>query len=204
MTNADLQEETAPSTERTVSPQKLAHVVLRSRSHYAEMIDWYLAVLGAKLVYKSERISFLSYDDEHHRIAITRSDELTDRPYRSVGLDHIAFTYANLDDLLAVYARLKRQQILPFCNVNHGPTTSLYYLDPDQNRIELQVDNFADMHDATRLMQDQFDVNPVGVEFDADVWIDRLKAGERPEDLVRPSENPLPPTAELISRIRSS
>jgi len=26
--------------------------------------------------------------------------------------------------------------------VNHRPTTSMYYRDPDGNRVELQIDNF--------------------------------------------------------------
>jgi hypothetical protein len=34
-------------------------------------------------------------------------------------------------------------RIRPFYSINHGPTTSLYYTDPDGNRVELLVDNFA-------------------------------------------------------------
>lgn len=196
--------ETPVSTDRPVRPGKLAHVVLRTRDHLEEMIEWYRTVLAADMIYRNERIAFLSYDEEHHRIAIAGGPDMAERPHRAVGLDHIAFTYDRLADLLATYARLKGEGILPFCNVNHGPTTSLYYLDPDDNRIELQIDNFEDMHDATDLMVDRFDVNPVGVEFDADEWIERLNAGERAEEIVRLPAEQAPPTAQLITRLRSS
>lgn len=35
---------------------------------------------------------------------------------------------------------------------NHGPTTSLYYRDPDGNQIETQVDNFETAEEATAFM----------------------------------------------------
>ena len=192
------------STAATVSPRKLAHVVLRTRSNLDAMVQWYCVVLGAQIVFNAGRLIFLSYDDEHHRIAIAASEALTERPARAAGLDHIAFTYEDIDALLTTYARLKQAGILPFCCVNHGPTTSLYYHDPDQNRIELQVDNFADMTEATKLMEEQFSINPVGAEFDPEELLARLRSGVDHDELVRPSRKPSPPTRELIAKIISS
>jgi len=188
----------------TVSPRKLAHVVLRTRSNFDAMVQWYCAVLGAQIVFNAGRLIFLSYDDEHHRIAIAASEDFAERPRRAVGLDHIAFTYEDIDALLTTYARLKEARILPFCCVNHGPTTSLYYHDPDQNKIELQVDNFADMTEATALMQEQFSINPVGEEFDPEELLARLRSGVDPGELVRPSRKPNPPTRELMAKIIGS
>jgi catechol-2,3-dioxygenase len=188
----------------TVSPRKLAHVVLRTRSNLDAMVQWYCAVLGAQVVFNAGPIIFLSYDDEHHRIAIAASEHLAERTPRSAGLDHIAFTYEGIDALLTTYARLKQAGILPFVCVNHGPTTSLYYHDPDQNRIELQVDNFADMTEATTLMQEQFSINPVGVEFDPEEMLARLRSGANPDELVRPTRNPGPPARELIAKLVGS
>ncbi len=187
-----------------VSPRKLAHVVLRTRSNLDAMVQWYCVVLGAQIVFNAGPLIFLSYDDEHHRIAIATSEHLAERPPRSAGLDHIAFTYEDIDALLTTYARLKQAGILPFVCVNHGPTTSLYYHDPDQNRIELQVDNFADMNDATTLMQEQFSINPVGEEFDPNELLARLRSGVDAAELVRPTQKPSPPTRELIAKIVSS
>jgi catechol-2,3-dioxygenase len=192
-------------TAATVSPAKLAHVVLRTRSNFDAMVQWYCIVLGAKIIFNAGgRLIFLSYDDEHHRIAIAASEALAERPPRSAGLDHIAFTYGDIEALLTTYARLKQAGILPFVCVNHGPTTSLYYHDPDQNRIELQVDNFADMNEATILMQEQFSINPVGAEFDPEELLARLRLGVDPTQLIRPTRKPNPPTRELIAKIISS
>ena len=191
-------------SKSTISPRKLAHVVLRTKSNLDAMVQWYCVVLGAQVVFNAGRIIFLSYDDEHHRIAIAASEDLAERPSRATGLDHIAFTYEDIDALLTAYARLKQAEILPFCCVNHGPTTSLYYHDPDRNRIELQVDNFADMTEATALMQEQFSINPVGKEFDPEELLARLRSGADPGELVRPTSKPSPPTRELIAKIISS
>lgn len=190
--------------ETAISPRKLAHVVLRTKSNFDAMVKWYCLVLGAKIVFNAGRIVFLSYDDEHHRIAIAASEDLAERPPRSAGLDHISFTYENIGALLTTYARLRQVGILPFCCVNHAPTTSLYYHDPDKNRIELQVDNFADMTEATTLMREQFSINPVGVEFDPEELLARLRSGVDPDELVRPTRNPRPPARELIAKLIGS
>ena len=49
-------------------PTKLAHLVYQT-NRMAEMRDWYCAVLGARVVYEDKHLSFVTYDDEHHRVA---------------------------------------------------------------------------------------------------------------------------------------
>lgn len=184
------------------SPRKLAHAVFRTRDNYQAMIDWYCTVLGAKPVFESPMLTFLSYDEEHHRIAIANMPDLKEREPRSVGMDHLAFTYASLDDLLATFERLKTVGIEPFCPVNHGPTTSLYYHDPDGNRIELQVDNFEDMHEATAHMNEAFGVNPVGVLFEPDALVRRRAEGAGVDELTRiPVADLEPPRPELFGKL---
>ena len=53
------------------------------------------------------------------------------------GVDHVAYTYASLGDLVDTYSRLKKRGIEPYWPVRHGPTLSLYYRDPDGIRIGL-------------------------------------------------------------------
>ena len=185
------------------SPSKFAHAVLRTRDKFKEMVEWYVTVLNGKVVYTNGMLTFLSYDDEHHRIAIAYSPGSPDRPTRSVGLDHLAFTYGSLDDLLGNYERLKAIGILPFLPINHGPTPSLYYADPDGNRIELQVDNFDDMGEATEHMEATFDTNPLGVGFDPDEFVRRRQAGTPAADLIRPSLDVAPPEMDLIAKMIS-
>ena len=129
----------APAPEATgiVSPVRLAHVVLRT-SRIAELVAWYKLVLNATPAFESDHIAFLAYDDEHHRIAFVNLPGLAPQPDGIVGVHHIAFTYASLRDLLDNYARLRDLGILPAWPVNHGPTTSLYYADPDGNQLEFR------------------------------------------------------------------
>jgi len=136
---------------------------------------------------RNDRIAFLTYDEEHHRVAIVRRDELADRPPNCVGFAHAAFGYRSLSSLAATYAHLKEQGIAPVWEINHGPTTSLYYEDPDRNRIELQVDNF-DKLDALNdwFSSGAFERNPIGVEIRFDDIIERLRDGELEPSLLRP------------------
>ena len=87
--------------------------------------------------------------------------------------------------------RLKNGGIEPFWCINHGPTTSMYYKDPDANRVELQVDNFPSTDETNRWMQSgEFAANPIGVVYDPDELLKRYRAGEPLATLVvRP---PLP------------
>ena len=50
---------------------------------------------------------------------------------------------ASFAELVVTYKRLKAAGITPFTQLNHRFTTSLYYHDPDGNKVELSVDNFA-------------------------------------------------------------
>ncbi len=102
-----------------------------------------------------------------------------------VGLHHTAFTYGSVGDLLHTYRRLKGRGIEPYWTINHGPTTSMYYRDPDGNRIELQIDNFATAEEGQAWMHSPaFDRNPIGVEYDPDELVRKFRSGVPVADLV--------------------
>jgi catechol 2,3-dioxygenase-like lactoylglutathione lyase family enzyme len=166
-------------------PVKFAHVVYMTR-RYEAMIAWYRDVFEAEIVNRDPALAFLTYDDEHHRFAFANLDLL--KPdgggadeRGQIGVNHVAYTYANVADLLATYERLKAAGIHPYWPVHHGPTLSLYYSDPDGNRMELQVD--ACSAEAGRAMLGATD-NPVGVLFDPDALVARLRDGEAEEALL--------------------
>jgi hypothetical protein len=50
------------------APSKFAHVVYNTH-RYDEMIDWYTTVFEARTQHHDERLTFMTYDDEHHRFA---------------------------------------------------------------------------------------------------------------------------------------
>jgi catechol-2,3-dioxygenase len=165
------------------SPSKLAHVVLRT-GNLQKMVEFYQTFLGARVIYENDMLAFLSYDDEHHRIAIAEIPGTQAKFKKSCGLEHIAFTFDNLPDLLLAYRQRKQNGIVPIWSVNHGPTTSMYYNDPDGNQLETQVENFEDPDDATKFMSTkQFRENPIGVDFDPEEMIKRLQTGESDESL---------------------
>ena len=188
------------ATSTPISPAKFAHFVLRT-GQIDKMAEWYRTVLGAEVVHSDGILAFLTYDDEHHRIAIAGLPGLEDPPPLAAGTDHVAFSHADLGDLLCTYARLKSEGIEPYWCINHGPTTSIYYKDPDANRIELQVDNFPTAEETNRWMRSgEFAANPIGVVFDPRDLLARYRAGEPIEQLtMRP---PLPEGATPLDMLR--
>jgi catechol 2,3-dioxygenase-like lactoylglutathione lyase family enzyme len=191
MSTATTTTRTLPATSQRISPQKFAHVVLKT-AKFNDVIDWYATVLQARVAFRNDFIAFLTYDDEHHRVAvINMPDSPTPEP-AAAGVHHIAYTYADLGELLSTYRRLKASGIEPARCINHGPTISMYYRDPDGLRVELQIDVFATMDEAhAYLTGPDFAENPIGIIFDPEQLIRDYEAGRAYADLVR--RPPLPP-----------
>jgi catechol 2,3-dioxygenase-like lactoylglutathione lyase family enzyme len=144
------------------------------------MIDWYVHVFEAEVLHRNPALAFLTFDEENHRFAIADLDVLKpggDGGRGDIGVNHIAFTYARVGDLLETYARLKAAGIRPYWPIHHGITLSLYYQDPDENRVELQVDVLSP--DAARdfMGGPVFAANPVGVRVDPDALLAAYRAG---------------------------
>jgi catechol 2,3-dioxygenase-like lactoylglutathione lyase family enzyme len=175
-------------------PVKFAHVVYSTRN-FDEMIDWYQKVFEATVVYQNPAFAFLTYDDEHHRFAFANLSAMkptsTDDGGRGeIGVNHVAYTYANLGDLLDTYARLKEAGISPYWPVHHGLTLSLYYKDPDGNRMEFQVD-CCSLEEATAFMRSEaFAANPVGVEIDPEALLSQYRSGVPIDQLIVSPEGP--------------
>src|ERR1041384_7399848 len=97
--------DSAPGRKIMPSPKKLSHLVLQTNRRQ-QMIDWYCTVLGAKVLHQNKFICFISYDDEHHRVAFIDPGPLaakepqegkTAKAGGEVGLHHVAFTMGSLD-----------------------------------------------------------------------------------------------------------
>ena len=87
---------------------------------------------------------------------------------RHTGLHHTAYEYPSMGDLLDTYTRLKQQGIVPHACLDHGMTMSFYYVDPDENSVELQCDEFGDWGRSKEWMRtsSEFAANPIGVNLD--------------------------------------
>jgi len=178
------------NVSQTVIPQQFAHCVLNT-SRLEEMKAWYATVLGMRVVVESGPLCFMSYDGEHHRLALLHDPNLEARPQNSVGLNHFAYTLPDLGALLATYKRLKAEQILPWWCINHGPTTSMYFRDPDGNGIELQVDNFDKEAAKAWMVSTAFHENPLGVDYDPDRLVERFEAGDPIVELLAQGNAPV-------------
>ena len=169
-----------------VAPAKFAHVVFRT-NQIDTMVDWYCTFLEAHVAYRDAGIAFLTYDDEHHRIALIGNETYAPKPEgKTVGFYHAAFSFRNLGDLLGNYERLKGLGVLPYRPLHHGPTVSMYYRDPDGNELEMQVDAFPDAARANAWMQSEaFARDPIGILFDPEEMIRKYKAGVPELELLR-------------------
>jgi len=170
-------------------PTKLAHVVYMTR-RYEEMLAWYEAVFEATVQYQNPAFAFLTYDDEHHRFAfanmsVINPDGADINASSKVGVNHVAYTYSSVGDLLETYERLKNLGINPYWRIHHGITLSVYYQDPDGNRMEFQVDCCADAAEAHSYMHGEtFAANPIGVDIDPDLLLKQYREGVPVETLL--------------------
>ena len=189
-----------PVPKAAPRPREYAHVVFRTTQPEA-MIDWYCAALGMQVVLRTPLINFLTWDGSQDRLAImavpksvieaarARGSDL--KPARGLtGLDHVAFTYDRLAQVVAVYRALAAKGVSPSWCINHGVATSIYFKDPDGNTIELSVENFRDVDSLNAwLATGAFNANPIGVTLDAEALARRVEAGEPEDEILRPHPN---------------
>lgn len=185
-----------------VAPDYLAHWVLKT-ARTDELVSWYGKVFGARVAHRSEAVTFLAWDDESHRLALVNLPgfvrlffPLAKWRRKLYGVDHIAFGFHSLEKLVDNYARLKSIGVLPVWSINHGPTISFYYEDPDGNRLEFQSENFDTAQETADFFSSaEFAENPIGTNVDPEYLLKQLRAGVsasvlRTRDGCRPAGQP--------------
>ena len=178
-------------------PKLLAHVVYQTRQ-YDRMINWYETVFQAHVVHRDPALAFLTFDEEHHRFAfanldVIRGDAANAGSRGEIGVNHVAWTFGSAHDLLAIYKRLKGHDILPYWPVHHGPTLSLYYADPDGNRMEFQADALTVAQANAFMASPAMAANPVGVIWDPDAALAQAEAGASEAELLAMPDGPPSP-----------
>jgi catechol-2,3-dioxygenase len=168
-----------PNDEKIIRPT-LHHCGLTT-AQLDPMCHWYATVLGVHIVFVSSSplgkqapinasAAWVTNDDANHRIGLIAIQQLTKDTQRSthIHLQHTAFEYKSLDELLETYLRLRKVGITPVLSADHGPTTSMYYEDPDGNSVELFVDNFGDWMKSGDFMTNspEFAALPMGTYVD--------------------------------------
>ena len=160
-----------------VRPSRFSHLVVKT-AELKPMVAWYKTVLNAQPMYENERVCFLTYDEEHHRIMIGEAPGAPPKDPAATGVVHWAYAFETFEQLVHAYERIRDEGIVPKSCINHGFTTSLYYADPDGNEVELAMDNQADTESMNAwFAKGGFDRNFVGVPFDPDEMVKRHREG---------------------------
>jgi catechol 2,3-dioxygenase len=170
----------------SAGPNPVLHHVTLKTNRVDEMVEWYGLAVGMTTNHHSRFGAWMTNDEANHRVALLAHPALSDDPEKipHTGMHHLAFAYADIGQLLATYDRLRGHGILPHAGLDHGLTTSLYYLDPDGNSVELQADTFGDWAASSEWMRTaaEFEVNPIGVPIDPDqllaAWRDGADAAQ--------------------------
>jgi catechol-2,3-dioxygenase len=139
------------NTDITVHP-RLQHCGLTTANLDA-MLEWYRKVLGiivhnrvtAPAGSPFETVAFATNDEVNHRLSFfeTPGVSIDQNKDHHARVQHIAFEYESLDDLLGTYVRLKKLGMAPLWAADQFFQTAIYYEDPDGNIIELNTNNFA-------------------------------------------------------------
>ena len=102
------------------------------------MRDFYSRVMGLKITDEDlERgICFLSADPEaeHHELALAGAK---DPAQKTQHVQQISFKVKSLDDVREFYHRLQQAGLRIDRTVTHGIACSVYFYDPEGNRVEL-------------------------------------------------------------------
>ena len=171
------------NTEIIIHP-RLQHCGLTT-GNLDGMLEWYRKVLGMT-VHKRvaaptgspfKTVAFASNDEVNHRLSFFETPSLVvdaDRD-RHARVQHIAFEYKILDDLLGTYVRLKKLGIPLLWAADQFIQTAIYYQDPDGNILELNVNNFSDDWTVTEQLKNL--PSQLHVNLDPEKMIEALQAG---------------------------
>jgi catechol-2,3-dioxygenase len=172
-----------PDLPDPLPAMRLGEIVLGT-ARYEAMRDWYGRVLALEPA--SEHAPGMAGPDAPTRICFFRLH--ADHPYQDVvaifemqgvvedgrrhaGLHHMQLRNASIPVLQERYRRLRASGTVPYLAMDHGPTTSLYYRDPDGNVVEIAASNFATLEQAqAALASESFLRNPGGEVIDAQAW----------------------------------
>src|SRR5207244_663318 len=124
-----------------IQAKRLGHIVLNVRNAEKSR-DFYTQTLGLKVAHENlERGAvFLSFGKEHHDLALFQQATGEPPAKTQPGLHHVAWRLDNFEELKAAYKELKRMGIPLDSTAEHNVTRSVYFFDPDGNRVELYCD----------------------------------------------------------------
>ena len=124
-----------------IQARKLGHVVLNVRDA-AKSRDFYTRTLGLRISHEDlkQGAVFLSFGREHHELALFQMATGEPPEASQPGLHHMAWQLGSFEELQAAYRELKAIGVAVESTIEHNVTRSVYFRDPDGNRVELYCD----------------------------------------------------------------
>jgi catechol 2,3-dioxygenase len=128
-----------------IQARKLGHVVLKVRDMQASK-EFYTRALGLKVAYEQKDWGavFLSVGEQHHDLALFQLATGDTPGDKQPGLHHVAWQLGSFEELQAAHRELGELGIKVEATIAHNVTRSIYFNDPDGNRVELYCDMVED------------------------------------------------------------
>lgn len=149
----------------------------------ARMEDFYTRLLGFTVTDRgnlgSTKLVFLSRDPREHHQIVLASGKPDGLPFNPI--NQISFRMANFSGLREMHRRLAAEKVRELHPVSHGNALSVYFLDPEGNRIELFVDTPWYVQQPLRVPLD------MGLD-DSELW-KRVEAEARKQPGFKPVED---------------
>jgi catechol 2,3-dioxygenase-like lactoylglutathione lyase family enzyme len=106
------------------------------------MVDFYTRFLGFAVSDRGPNpvgeIVFLTRDPREHHQIVMASGRPTDLPFNVI--NQISLRVDSLDTLRELYVGLKDEPVEILGPISHGNALSVYFRDPEKNRVELLID----------------------------------------------------------------
>ena len=104
--------------------------------------EFYARTLGLKVAHEDleQGAVFLSFGREHHDLALFQVATGDTPDASQPGLHHMAWQLGSFEELRAAHRELKAMGVPVEATIEHNVTRSVYFPDPDGNRVELYCD----------------------------------------------------------------
>lgn len=109
----------------------------------AKMVDFYTRFLKFVVSDRGDRegggaIVFMTRDPKEHHQLVFANGKPADLDFNII--NQISFRVDSLATLREMYHALKNEPITMLGTISHGNALSVYFLDPERNRVELLID----------------------------------------------------------------
>ena len=183
-------------------PDDFHHIAFKT-TNYEAMVSFYKNLFGCEPLYQSDQMSFLTYDNEHHRIAIANTSEILNdlnliermimkfklflnKKIPSIqGLDHVSYRINPIEKWFDFYFSAQERGLKPLWTINHGWISGIYYEDPDGNLVEIFFEHFRSAEEFKENISPDFEDEPIGTNMDIEVLYKMFKSGAPFLDLIK-------------------